>query len=179
MRTASIPLASKTKSGSARRVDRDEPVKTRLIRVHKGRGGWADDAAADYLRRLRRYGGIDEVCVRPQSFQGDVDAVRRSEGARIQKLLQPRDRLIVLDERGRDLTSEAWARLVDAARRDGVPTLVMALGGPYGHDPALRSKAHTVVRLAPMVLNHQVARVVALEQLYRAWTILRGEPYHH
>jgi len=154
-------------------------LKTRLVRVHKGRGGWADEAADDYLRRLRRYGGVDEVCVRPQPFQGNVDAVREAEGARIRKLLQPRDRLVVFDERGRDLTSEAWAALVDTARQDAVQTLVMALGGPYGHDPALRRQAHTVVRLAPMVLNHQVARIVALEQLYRAWTILRREPYHH
>lgn len=154
-------------------------MKLQLIRVQKGRGGWADDAAAEYTRRLQRYGPFEERVVKPQGFTGDVDAVRTAEGGRIARGLSPGDRLVVLDERGKDLDSHGWARLVDQSRQEGVGSLVFALGGPYGHDAALRARAWRVVNLAPMVLNHHVARVVALEQLYRAWTLIRGEPYHH
>lgn len=57
--------------------------------------------------------------------------------------------------------------------------IVVAIGGPYGHDDAMRQRADWLLRLSDMVLNHKVARVVVLEQIYRAWTIIRGEPYHH
>jgi 23S rRNA (pseudouridine1915-N3)-methyltransferase len=154
-------------------------VKLQLVRVHKGRGGWADDAAAEYAKRLKRYGPFCERTVKPQAFTGDVDAVRRQEAERIQKGVGSGDRLVALDERGEALSSQGWAKLVEQARRDGVGTLVFALGGPYGHDASVRSGAARVVSLSPMVLNHQVARVVALEQLYRSWTLIRGEPYHH
>jgi 23S rRNA (pseudouridine1915-N3)-methyltransferase len=59
------------------------------------------------------------------------------------------------------------------------PSVVFCIGGPFGHAPAVRERANDTIRLSKMVLNHQVAHVVLLEQLYRAWTILRGEPYHH
>ena len=59
------------------------------------------------------------------------------------------------------------------------PSLVFCIGGPFGHAPAVRARGNDVIRLSRCVLNHQVAHVVVLEQLYRGWTILRGEPYHH
>jgi 23S rRNA (pseudouridine1915-N3)-methyltransferase len=61
----------------------------------------------------------------------------------------------------------------------GVQRLVFAIGGPYGHAPALREKAHRVLSLSPMVLNHELARVVLVEQLYRAHSLLFGGKYHH
>jgi 23S rRNA (pseudouridine1915-N3)-methyltransferase len=161
------------------RVWGDRGVKLRLVRVHKGRGGWADDAAADYCKRLKRYGAFEERTVRPQAFSGDIGMVQRTEAERIARGLRPGDRLVVLDERGESLNSHGWSKLIDDARHDGVATLVFALGGPYGHGACLRSRASHVISLSPMVLNHQVARVVVLEQLYRAWTLIRGEPYHH
>ena len=88
---------------------------------------------------------------------------------------------MLLDERGREVTSEGVADLIahagDAARGGGGLTLLV--GGPYGHADAVRARADVSVRLSRCVLNHAVARVVLLEQLYRGWTILRGEPYHH
>ena len=74
---------------------------------------------------------------------------------------------------------EALERLFAEAGDDGAQALVFAVGGPFGHGPAMRARADHVVRLSSCCLNHEVARVVLLEQVYRAWTILRGEPYHH
>lgn len=74
--------------------------------------------------------------------------------------------------------SEDVARLLAQAGDEG-STLVFCIGGPYGHSPQVRARANKVVRLSSLVLNHQVAYIVLVEQLYRGWTILSGSPYHH
>ena len=145
--------------------------------VGKSRCEWANRAVDDYGKRIRRYGGVVEEVVRPEPFRGDVHHVRAAEGARLLQGLPARGALIALDERGDRLDSQAFAGLVDDARQRG--TVVFALGGPYGHDPSVRDAAWRVVRLSDLVLNHEVARVVLFEQLYRALTLLEGAPYHH
>ncbi len=153
-------------------------MKFRVVTVGRSRCGWANEAVADYVARLRRHGGVEESVVRAETFRGDAAAVRRAESARILARVKSRDRLIVLDERGLTLDTEAFSDLVDRSRQ-AAPTVVFALGGAYGHDETLRRAAWRVVRLSDMVLNHEVARVVLLEQLYRAMTRISGAPYHH
>ena len=150
-----------------------------VLVVGKGGAAWADEAVADWSKRIRRYGRIDEEAVKPEPFRGDVEAVRRAESERLLQRLGDRDRLVALDERGDDLDTAAFAALIKGCRDGGVHRLVFALGGPYGHDPALRDRAWKVVRLSSLVLNHEVARVVLVEQLYRAITLIEGGPYHH
>ena len=122
---------------------------------------------------------MEEVFLKPETFRGDVTAVRRKEGERILKHASGRDRLLVLDERGIDVDTQAFTALVDSCRQDGTTRMVWAIGGPYGHDPEVRDRAWKVVRLSSMVLNHDIARVVLYEQLYRAMAILHNVPYHH
>ncbi len=86
---------------------------------------------------------------------------------------------MLLCERGRDVSSEDVAALLAAAGEAAPPALVFAIGGPFGHGPAVRARADDSIRLSRLVLNHQVARLVLCEQLYRAWSILKGENYHH
>ncbi len=126
------------------------------------RTAWADDAVADYGRRIQRWFPFEE---------GETSAVLRAAG--------PRARIVVLDERGVDATSEAWAAMIDAAAAESATRLILAIGGAYGHDDATRAGAWRVVRLGAIVMNHAVARVVAVEQLYRACSIRAGTPYHH
>ncbi len=153
-------------------------MKLRLISVGKGAPTWADEATQDYARRLRRLGGLDEVVLKPELFRGDVEAVRNAEAERILARVSPRDRLVALDERGETLSTEGFVELLtEGLRAEGA--LVFALGGPYGHGAAVRERAWRVLRLSSMVLNHQVARVVLAEQLYRATTVIDGTPYHH
>ena len=153
-------------------------MKLKLLSVAKGKTAWADEAAKDYLRRIKRYGPFEEERIKPSSGQGAARC-RLDEAGKVLRQIGPRDRLILLDERGKNLSSKEWAVLLEEARNAGVGNLVFCIGGPFGHDPSLRERADRCVCLSPLVLNHQVARVVVLEQLYRAWTILRGEPYHH
>lgn len=146
-----------------------------------GRGGcsWADEAAADYGRRVRRWGGIDEEHVKAETFRGDVEAVRRVEGERILRAIGDRERIVALDERGRDLDSPALTELVEDARQSGSTRLVFVIGGAYGLSPEVRTAAHAVVRLSSLVLNHEVARVVLYEQVYRTLAAIHGVPYAH
>jgi len=107
------------------------------------------------------------------------DAQREGEGERVIKCLFPGEHLVLLCERGREISSEGVAKLIAAAGDAGKPGLCFALGGPFGHGDAVRARADDTIRLSPLVMNHAVARIVLLEQLYRGFTILRGEPYHH
>ncbi|XP_075265616.1 uncharacterized protein LOC142358028 [Convolutriloba macropyga] len=100
-------------------------------------------------------------------------------GERVLRLLTPDDYVVVLDERGKDLTSEGMATLLADAGDRGLNRIVFCIGGPYGHSQEVQQRGSKTIRLSAMVLNHQVAHVVLLEQIYRGWTILRGEPYHH
>ena len=86
--------------------------------------------------------------------------------------------LIALDERGRGLTSEAFAAEIGKARDAGAPAFALARGGPDGHDETLRAAARMTLAFGAMTWPHQLARILAAEQLYRAVTILSGHPYH-
>ena len=157
------------------------PVPLKIIAVTKGTSSRAGQLHADeWAAKLRRYCPVVELAVKPNPLNAkDPTVAKQHEGERVMKALAPGERLIVLDERGRDVSSEDVARLLAAAGDDGCAGLAFAIGGPHGHAPAVRERADDVVRLSSCVLNHSVARLVLLEQLFRGWTILRGEPYHH
>ncbi|KAG6409719.1 hypothetical protein SASPL_127761 [Salvia splendens] len=87
--------------------------------------------------------------------------------------------VVMLDERGRDVSSEQMASLIADAGNTGASSILFCIGGPYGHGRQLRERADVSIRLSSLVLNHEIALVVLAEQLYRAWTILKGQKYHH
>ncbi len=153
-------------------------MKLKLVTVGRSAPKWADASVEEFAKRLRRFGGLQEIHLKPEKFKGDIEAVRSAEGKRILDQLGPRDTLVTLDERGEALKTEQFAELLDEGLVRG-GALVFAIGGPYGHDPSVRKRAWRTVRLSTMVMNHQVARIVLVEQIYRAFTVLKGIPYHH
>jgi 23S rRNA (pseudouridine1915-N3)-methyltransferase len=157
------------------------PIPLKLISVAKGTSSKDGTAFGnEWADKVRRYTQLQEILIKPNPMNTkDPTVAKVQEGERVLKSLNPGERLIVLDERGRDLKSEDFAKILAQASDEGWPAVVFAIGGPYGHAPEVRDRADDVVRLSSCVLNHAVARVVLLEQLYRGWTILRGEPYHH
>lgn len=154
-------------------------MKVVLLRVGKGRTRWADAAVEDYARRFRKQLAVEEVLVKPATHRGDVAATRADEAARLLARLKPGDRLVALDERGAVVTTEAFTGWIDAAARAGVGRVVFAIGGPHGHGAAVRDRADHVLAFGRMVVNHELARVLLVEQLYRASTLLWGGSYHH
>jgi 23S rRNA (pseudouridine1915-N3)-methyltransferase len=125
---------------------------------------WAA-AEAEYRKRLRRY------------VQLDVKEVK--DDAALAAAIPDRSRLWVLDERGENLSSVELSRWISAEEQHGGGALlVMAIGGAEGHSDALRARAAKKLAFGRVTLPHRLARVVLLEQIYRGYTILRGEPYH-
>ncbi|CAN6681849.1 unnamed protein product [Malus baccata var. baccata] len=100
------------------------------------------------------------------------------EDSAVMDLIRSNDWVVLLDERGKDIGSEQMAELVGDAGNTGASRLSFCVGGPYGHGKRLRERADVSIKLSSMVLNHQIALVVLVEQLYRAWTILKGQNYH-
>jgi 23S rRNA (pseudouridine1915-N3)-methyltransferase len=154
-------------------------MKVVLLRVGKGRNAWADAGVLEYARRLPRNLELEERLLRPATFQGDPEAVKEEEARRILGELKDGDRLFALDERGEIPTSEGFAGWIDESARLSCRRMVFAIGGPYGHGAAVRSASARVLALSKMVLNHELARMVLVEQLYRASTLLWGGAYHH
>jgi 23S rRNA (pseudouridine1915-N3)-methyltransferase len=154
-------------------------VKVATVWVGKGRVKWADAGSTEYTRRLPHHLGYKEVQIKPAPFKGNKAEVKTTEAGKILEQIKSGDRLVALDERGMDLSSEAFANLIDEATKLGTRRLVFAIGGPFGHGEEVRNQAWKTVRLSHMVLNHSMARMLLSEQLYRASTLLWGGQYHH
>ena len=135
------------------------------------------EACDDYLRRLGRYLKPREVEVREASRAPTVEAQRAEEAARLRAKLPAGARLIALARHGTAWSSEELARRVDRWMHEARP-VALAIGGSRGLAPDLIESAADRWSLGPLTLPHELARVVVAEQLYRACTILRGEPYH-
>jgi 23S rRNA (pseudouridine1915-N3)-methyltransferase len=125
----------------------------------------------DYYARIRRYASLDEIEIRE-----DRDDRVDQAFAKALASVGPRGQFVVLDVKGKPFTSEAFAqKLGDALDGGAIP--VFAIGGAEGLPPSVRTRAGWTVSLGPMTLPHRLARVILAEQVYRAFTILRGEPY--
>ena len=105
--------------------------------------------------------------------------IKEKEGELILKQLSPSDTLILLDEHGREFRSLEFADYIQKQLSSGARNLVFAIGGAYGFSEAVYSRAQGKISLSKMTFSHQMVRTVFAEQLYRAFTILKGEPYHH
>ena len=122
----------------------------------------------DYLKRIARYADLSDVALKDESA---ILAVARGERQK------ERHRLVLLDSRGKQLSSEELAQFLDREQMQALP-LLFAVGGADGFSNEARQQAAFVLSLGKMTLPHELARVVLLEQLYRAFTILKNHPYH-
>lgn len=113
-----------------------------------------------------------------EARQAAVDERKADEADRLLAKIGPSDFLIALDEHGDDISSRKFAASLQNNLDGGTPNFIVAIGGPDGHGPALLSRANQTLRFGRMTWPHQLARVMAAEQLYRATTILNGHPYH-
>ncbi|WP_420961531.1 23S rRNA (pseudouridine(1915)-N(3))-methyltransferase RlmH [Brucella sp. IR073] len=121
------------------------------------------------------FSGVSEIA---ESRAATADLRKQEEAARLFEALDGGAGLILLDERGKALGSEDFAGRLGRFRDDGKRQLILAIGGPDGHDPRLRERADLILSLSAMTWPHQIARILIAEQLYRAATILAGHPYH-
>jgi len=107
------------------------------------------------------------------------DQQKEKEGDLILQQISTSDELFLLDEQGMEVSSTEFARFLEKKMISGIKRLVFVIGGPYGFSQNVYSRANGKVSLSKMTFSHQMVRLIFLEQLYRAMTILKGEPYHH
>jgi len=155
-------------------------VKIHLIFVGKTREAYLREGIEDYLARLRHYVPVRVTVVRAEPLLREAmeeEAIGR-ESDRVEAQVDPGDHLVVLDRLGKQMTSEELARWWAQMERGGCRELALAVGGALGFSDRLRRRANTLLSLGRMTFTHEMSRLVLLEQLYRARTILRGEKYH-
>lgn len=151
--------------------------------VGRMKSGPEKELADRYLDRFSKSGGplgldFSGVVEIAESRARDVDERRREEADRLRAQMAPGTALILLDERGKNLSSQQFADRIAALRDGGQRGLMIAIGGPDGHDEALRNEAQLLISFGAATWPHQMVRIMLGEQLYRAATILSGHPYH-
>ncbi len=151
-------------------------METVLLAVGKLRP-WCRAACDEYLKRIRRYGPTAEREVREAGRAGTSALRRREETARLEAAIPHGATVVVLDGGGTAWSSEELARRLQGWRLAARP-LAVVIGGAFGLEPAFARATDHRWSLGPLTLPHEVVRLIVLEQWYRAWTILRGEPYH-
>jgi 23S rRNA (pseudouridine1915-N3)-methyltransferase len=155
------------------------PLHIRLIAVGKLRGSIWLPAVTEYSRRLQHYAKFDLVEAREFVGKGLPEAAALAEEAKaINQTLESNSYLVALGREGKSLSSEQLAQLLRKQIDAGIRKMDFIIGGPVGLDTQIIERANLRLSLSAMTLPHELARVVLLEQLYRAFTILRGEPYH-
>lgn len=140
-----------------------------------------DELVQHYAQRIVHYLPFDLKVIPDvkRSAKTTADLQRLSEGRELLRHIEPGDRLILLDERGKACTSVEFAQMLEARMLSGEKRLVLAIGGPYGFSSEVYERADGQLSLSRMTFSHQMIRLFITEQIYRAMTILRGEPYHH
>ena len=142
----------------------------RILAAGKPALAYARTGIEEYLKRLKRGAKVELIYLKAgDSETVSADLLARSEGTF----------RIALDERGRNWTTDQFVDCVNTWEMDpGIKTISLLIGASDGHTPALRKQANAIWALSPLTLQHELALVVLLEQLYRAYSIKRGEPYH-
>jgi 23S rRNA (pseudouridine1915-N3)-methyltransferase len=155
-------------------------MKTLLILVGKTADRHFQAGISDYAERISHYMSFELVTIPELKNTKSLseDQQKTAEGELILKLLQPSDTVVLLDEHGRELRSIEFARWLEQ-KRNTARRLVFIIGGPYGFSPAVYARANEQLSLSKMTFSHQMIRLVFTEQVYRACTIIKGEPYHH
>ena len=153
-------------------------MKIRILWVGKTQEEWVRAGIDEYAARIGRYVKL-EIAEAREEKGGAGDSVREREGERLVKLVPKNARIILLDERGDQMTSPEFAGFIGRYRDSGVSELAFTIGGAYGFSDSFRQRADKVIALSRMTFTHQMVRVFLLEQIYRGFTILNNEPYHH
>ncbi|KAG4965487.1 hypothetical protein JHK84_040093 [Glycine max] len=140
----------------------------RILSVGKKRSRGLQLMVDEYVDKLRYYCSVEDVQIRPNPQNArDQRAQVDAEDEAVMNLIRSDDWVVMLDERGQDIGSEQMAELVGDAGNTGASRLSFCIGGPYGHGRKMRERANLSIKLSSLVLNHQIALLVLVEQLYR------------
>ncbi len=156
-------------------------MRIRLIQLGKNQDAFIEEGIAFFQKKLKHYCTFEQVTLPnlKQVTNLSHEEVKRLEGELLLRSLDTRNLVCLLDERGKKYDSPGFARQLDQWALAGRSQVDFIIGGAFGFSDAVYQRADASVSLSDMTFSHQLIRLIFLEQLYRAFTILRNEPYHH
>ena len=149
-----------------------------IISVGKEKDEISDDLIFHFQSRILRYLPIEWIFISHESLK-DPPAQVGKESEKIISYLKKEDYVVLLDEKGREIKSESLAELIENRMVDSTRRMIFIIGGAYGVSDVVHERANYIWKLSSLVFPHMLVRVILLEQLYRAMTIIKGEKYHH
>jgi 23S rRNA (pseudouridine1915-N3)-methyltransferase len=156
-------------------------VRILLIQIEKTTDLYLTEGVKVYTERLKNYVSfsVETLVMAKAVRQKPFEEQKKAEALEIQKLLEPSDYLVCMDEHGKQFTSVGFSEFLNKRMVSGCKRLVFVIGGPYGIDASVLGKASYVLSLSEMTFSHQMIRLFFTEQLYRGFSILKNEKYHH
>ncbi len=156
-------------------------MKITLLSVGKTEPGYLKTGILQYEERLMHYSVFRHLEIPPVKNPASLskDQLKEREGVEILKNIKEGDELILLDENGRERSSEEFAQFLEQKSINSTKSIIFVVGGAYGFSQKVTERADAFISLSRMTFSHQMVRLIFLEQLYRAFTIIKGEPYHH
>ena len=156
-------------------------MKVALVLVGKTVNKHFVELIDEYAGRVKHYIGFDIITIPELKNTKSLSADQQKQQERelIMKQMQAGDHVVLLDEHGKEFRSVEFSSYMEQKMQTVNKRLVFVIGGPYGFSPDVYAKANEKISLSKMTFSHQMVRLIFVEQLYRAMTIIRGEPYHH
>lgn len=156
-------------------------AKVKVIAVTDGKEPWLQELSTLYLKKISAFCQFELVRVKPyREARDQLDVKKKKEGEQILKVLSDRSFIVLCDERGKNFDSVSFSKTLESQLEQlGSRELVFILGGAYGISDEIQERAQMKMSLSSLVFNHHIAMAVLLEQIYRAFTIIKGIPYHN
>jgi 23S rRNA (pseudouridine1915-N3)-methyltransferase len=156
-------------------------MNVRLINIGKTTVPYLKEGELVYEKRLKHYLNFERIDLKEvKTSKNQSNALlKKSEAELLLKMIKPNDVVIILDEKGDQYSSENFSKWLNNKEIRGLKQLVFIIGGAYGFDKSIYDRANEKLSISKMTFSHQMIRLLFLEQLYRAKTILNGEKYHH
>jgi 23S rRNA (pseudouridine1915-N3)-methyltransferase len=156
-------------------------MKILVIFVGKTSDDHLDILIKKYVQRINKYATFDIVVTKELKSQNfsSVEELKKMEGSLLSKYIEPGDFIILLDEKGKEMTSIEFSKFVESQITRNIRRLIFIIGGAYGFSDEIYHRSNFLLSMSRMTFSHQMIRLFFVEQLYRAFTIMKGEPYHH
>lgn len=156
-------------------------MKIELAVIGKTSIGYLKQGIDEYINRLKHYVSFEIKYIDDIKNTKNIseDQQKRTEGAKILSLLDKSDFVVLLDEHGKEYTSMQYSSYIQKRMLSGAKKVVFVIGGPYGFSQEVYDRANDKISFSKMTFNHEMIRLIFTEQLYRAYTIINHEPYHH
>jgi len=176
-----LDLLNCPKQGNKIGIEKKQLMKIKLIQIGKTDAAYLIEGIEKYNSRIKRYHPYQALTIPDIKNSKNLSQAQQKslEAIQILKNIQNTDIVVLLDEKGKEFNSVSFAKFIEDTMLQSVKQLVFVIGGPYGFDASVYQRANRKIALSKMTFSHQLVRLIFAEQLYRANSIIKGEPYHH